>query len=324
MTGVDAATSPTAATLQEIANGVFAWLQPDGTWWINNAGAITAVGDDGTYAGGTVIVDTCATHERTHRFLDAVGAVTGSAPIAMAVNTHQHGDHTYGNSLLPRQTVIVGQSAMRAGLLADTIIDGCPPVWTPVPDWGPVTKRLPSVSVDDRLTIYAGTRLVELHHPGYAAHTSGDLVAWLPEDRILFTGDLIFNGLTPLVFMGSVSGARRSLEWLASFDPAVIVPGHGPLAVGVEIPGILAAHEGYYRLVESVAAAGLAGGLSALEAARRCDLGEFAEWADAERLVLNLHRAYADASGGEFDLLASMIDAVEFNGGPLTTHVCGR
>ena len=137
---MDADASPAAAALDEIADGVFAWVQPDGTWWINNAGAVTAVGGDGTHHGGTVIVDTCATHERTRRFLDAVERQR-AAPIAMAVNTHQHGDHTYGNSLLPRETVIIGHTAMRAGLLADTIIDGCPPVWTPVPDWGPVTRR---------------------------------------------------------------------------------------------------------------------------------------------------------------------------------------
>ena len=228
MAGVDA--SPEAAALHEIAGGVFAWVQPDGTWWVNNAGAIMAVGDDGTHAGGAVIVDTCATYERTRRFLDAVRTASGAAPITMAVNTHQHGDHTYGNSVLPRETVIIGHTAMRAGLLADTIIDGCPPVWTPVPEWGPVTKRVPSIAVHDRLTIHAGSRIVELHHPGYAAHTTGDLVAWLPEERVLFTGDLIFNGLTPLVLMGSVGGARRSLEWLQSFEPAVLVPGHGPLA----------------------------------------------------------------------------------------------
>ena len=48
-------------------------------------------------------------------FLDAVDAATGGVPIAMAANTHQHGDHTYGNSVLPRETVIIGHEAMRAG-----------------------------------------------------------------------------------------------------------------------------------------------------------------------------------------------------------------
>ena len=113
---------------------------------------------------------------------------------------------------------------------------------------------------------------------------------------MLFTGDLIFNGLTPLVFMGSVSGARRSLEWLASFEPAVVVPGHGPVAGAASIADMFDAHDRYYRLVESTAADGRRDGLSVLEAARRCDLGEFAGWADSERLVLNLHRAYADAA----------------------------
>jgi cyclase len=314
---MDVDTSPAAAALHEIVDGVFAWVQPDGTWWINNAGAVTA--RDGS---ATVVVDTCATHERTRRFLDAVAAATGAAPITIAVNTHQHGDHTYGNSLLPSETVIVGHPATRAGLLADTIIDGCPPAWTPVPDWGPVTKRIPSVTVDDHLTIHAGDRPIEVLHPGYAAHTAGDLVAWLPSDGVLFAGDLVFNGLTPLVLMGSVDGARRSLAWLASFSPSTIVPGHGPIAESSSIADVLDAHDRYYRFVEGVAIDGRRDGVAPLDAARRCDLGEFAAWADAERLVLNLHRAYADADGRELDLMAAMIDAITFNGGPLATKVC--
>ena len=55
--------------------------------------------------------------------------------------------------------------------------------------------------------------------PAIAAHTTGDLVAWLPDERVLFSGDLVFHGLTPLVFMGSVDGALRSLDWLAAFEP---------------------------------------------------------------------------------------------------------
>jgi cyclase len=319
---MDVDASPAAAALHEVAPGVHAWVQPDGTWWINNAGAIAAVGDDGTHPGGTVIVDTCATFERTQRFLAAVAVATGSAPIAMAVNTHQHGDHAYGNSLLPRETVVIGHAAMRAGLLADTIIDACPPVWSPVPEWGPVSRRVPTIEVADRLIIYAGTRVVSLHHPGHAAHTTGDLVAWLPAERVLFSGDLIFHGLTPLVMMGSVSGARRSLEWLASFDAIVLVPGHGPLVDSAAIAGVLDAHDRYYRFVESVAADARRHGLSPLEAARQCDLGEFSAWADSERLVLNLHRAYADAEGSDVDLLAAIVDAMQYHGGPLPTRVC--
>jgi cyclase len=307
--------SPAAATLHEVADDVFAWVQPDGSWWINNAGAVHA-------DGGSIVIDTCATEERTRRFLDALAAATGDDPVRMAANTHQHGDHTYGNSLLPTSAVLVGHRRMRAGLLEDRVIEGCPPVWDPVPDWGDVVRRVPDIALESGVTLYSGDRAVELHHPGEPAHTTGDVVAWVPDARVLFSGDLIFHGLTPLVFMGNVEGAIRSLEWMRSFAPEVLVPGHGPLVTAAELDDVLAAHERYYRLILATSESGLAAGETPLEAARGCDLGEFADWADGERLVLNLHRAYADATGSAMDITAAFTDAIAYNGGPLATHVC--
>lgn len=300
--------------LREVVPGVHAWVQADGTWWLNNAGAV-AGGD------GLLIVDTCATEPRTRAFLSAVATATGGAPVRMAVNTHQHGDHAYGNSLLPEETVIFGHAAMREALLTDPIIDGCPPIWTPVPDWGNVTRRVPSVAFQSEVTVYVGGRRIELRHPGYAAHTPGDVVAWLPEERVLFTGDLLFNGLTPMVLMGSLEGALKSLDWLAGFGAEHVVPGHGPLADAGDLPEVLAAHERYYRHVLDVARRGREKGLTPLAAARDAGLGEFAGWADAERLVLNVHRAYAEAAGGEVDLFAAFGDAMTWHGGPLPTSV---
>ncbi|MFC6084525.1 MBL fold metallo-hydrolase [Sphaerisporangium aureirubrum] len=312
--GTEIDTSPGAAELREIVAGVYAWVQPDGSWWINNAGAVA--GDD-----GVVLVDTCATERRTRLFLDAVATATGGATLRMAVNTHQHGDHTYGNSLLPARTVLIAHEATRAAQLADTVIDGCPPFWAPVPDWGAVTRRVADVVLRTDLTLHAGGRRVDLVHPGFAAHTAGDVVAWLPEEQVLFTGDLLFHGLTPLVFMGSVEGALRSLDWLATFGAAHVVPGHGAPAGGDALPGVLAEHERYYRFVTETAREGLRDGIGPLDAARRADLGEFAAWADAERLVLNLHRAYADAGDGELDMLAAFSDTLTWRGGPMPTSV---
>ena len=303
--GTDA--SPGAARLEEIVDGVFAWVQPDGSWWINNAGAITAVGDDGTHPGGTVVVDTCATHERTRRFLDALAAATAAAPIAMAVNTHQHGDHTYGNCLLPRETVIVGHEAMRAGLLADTIIDGCPPAWTPVPDWGPVTRRVPSIAVHDAVTLYAGTRRdrgppPRLRRPhrrrrrrlaargACAVHRRPDLPRADPA-RVHGFGR---RGTA----LARVAGRRST--------PPISCPAMARSPTRRRSPTCSTPTTATTASSSQTAADGRRDGLTPLDAATRCDLGEFAEWADAERLVLNLHRAYADADGGEFDLLAAM------------------
>lgn len=302
-----------SASLVEVAPSVYAWVQPDGSWWVNNAGAISGL-------AGTCIVDTCATDVRTANFLAAVRRATDDAPLRWAVNTHEHGDHTYGNSLLPESCALIGHEVMRTQLLADPLLEECPPAWSPVPNWGAVTRRVPSITTTSELVVHDGSRRIELRHPGFVAHTRGDLVAWLPDERVLFTGDLLFSGLTPLVFAGSVHGALRTLDWLADFGPEVVVPGHGPLISGGALSTVLAEHERYYRFILELAQR--AEGRTALEVATDVDLGEFAHWADPERVVLNLHRALAEAQGRELDVFAAVVDAGIWNGGPFTTHVC--
>ena len=308
-------TLASAAQLHELVEGVFAWVQPDGTWWINNSGAIS--GDD-----GTIIIDTCATEQRTLRFLAAVDEATEGAPIRIAANTHDHGDHTHGNCLLPEETALIAHESTRRRILRDTTIDSSPQQWDPAPDWGNVRRRAPAIVTRSGLTVYTGERRVDLLHPGHAAHTQGDLVAWLPEEHVLFTGDLVFHGLTPLVFAGSVSGALEALDWLASFGADYLVPGHGPIADESAIDSVLADHERYYRFVLETAECGRRDGLSMLETAQQVDLGEFAAWADAERLVLNLHRAQAEFTGRTLDMAQAFRDAITWNGGPLATRVC--
>ena len=177
---------PAEPAMRILADDVLAWVQPDGSWWINNAGAIIT-------SGGVILIDTCATERRTRALLGALDRATGGTRVTYAVNTHQHGDHAYGNSLLPESTVIIGHEATRAALLADPVIDGCPPFWEPVPDWGNVTRRPPTLTTSTSIVLHHGNCRVELLHPGYPAHTAGDLVAWLPAQRILFTGDLLFG-----------------------------------------------------------------------------------------------------------------------------------
>jgi cyclase len=248
-------------------------------------------------------------------------AEAGGADIRMAVNTHQHGDHTYGNSLLPSATVLIGHRLMRDSLRDDPVIDGCPPFWSPVPDWGPVRRRLPDIAVNGSLTVHHGDRRIELLHPGGPAHTTGDLAAWLPQDGVLFAGDLVFSGLTPLVFMGSVPGALAAVDWLACLEPAVVVPGHGPALTGTDIARAFDEHRRYYRWILALSDEGITHGRTPLEAAGTADLGEFGDWADPERVVLNLHRAYAERTGSEFDVMTALKDAVTWLGHPMHTYV---
>src|SRR6202140_2311549 len=202
----------------QVAERVYAYIQPDGGWWINNTGFV--LGEH------TVLcIDSCATERRTRAFLAAIDAVREGRPGArMLVNTHQHGDHTNGNCLLPDATII-GHQRCREAILSTGILrpDG---LWEPV-DWGDLEPAPPFVTFEHRLDLYVDDLRVQLQHFGTAAHTTNDVVAWIPEHRIVFTGDLVFNGGTPFVLMGSVAGSLVALDALLELDPEVIVPGHG-------------------------------------------------------------------------------------------------
>src|SRR5206468_64775 len=116
------------------------------------------------------------------------------------------------------------------------------------------------------------------------------VVAWLPEQRVLFTGDLVFNGGTPFMLMGSVVGFLEALPRLREFGAATLVPGHGPVCEPAAIDDV----ERYARFVLVVAGKARDAGVAALDAAREVDLGEFAHLHDPERIVGNLHRAMAE------------------------------
>jgi cyclase len=288
----------------EVGDGLFAYVQPDGSWWVNNTGFLVG-------SSGVVAVDTCSTERRTRGLLAAIGGVTAQ-PIRTLVNTHHHGDHTNGNCLLPGATVI-GHRHCRTGVLA-TSIGGLESVFGDV-EWGELEVSAPFVTFDERLDVHVDDTLVELHHVGTPAHTTGDVVAWVPEHGVLYSGDLVFDGGTPFVVMGSLAGSLEAVERLRTLSPTTIVPGHG----GVCGRESLDAVAGYLRFVQELAADAHAAGEAPLDAARQADLGPYAELLDAERIVGNLHRAYAELDGrppgAPIDVLAAFGDMIAYNGG---------
>ncbi len=294
---------PSPAQLIEVADQTFAYVQPDGSWWINNTGFV--VGDS-----SIVCIDACSTERRTRAFREAVMTVS-AAPISSLINTHHHGDHTYGNSLIGAAT-IVGHDNCR-----DEILNfGLPAnlgIWEPV-EWGQIELAPPTITFADRITLWSANQPVEVSFVGQAAHTSNDCLVWLPDRQVLFCGDLLFNGGTPFLLMGSVRGAIDVLRDVVARVPArTIVPGHGmPCDASLVTTTI-----GYLEFVLAAATAGLAAGLTPLETARETDLGQYSEWLDRERIVGNLHRAYRDLqpSDGAMDVYGALGDMVTYNGG---------
>jgi cyclase len=303
--------TPVEFSLVEVADGVFGYIQPDGTWMINNTGFI--VGRTGVSA-----IDACSTERRTRAFLTAIGGVT-RAPVRTLVNTHHHPDHTAGNGLFAGAAIVAHELARpEMRLLGLPHNSG---VWTDT-DYGVLELALPFLTFTDKVTLWADDLRCELLYAGGPAHTTNDIVVWIPERSVVFCGDLIFNGGTPFLLSGSVLGAIDVLEnFLAPLGARTIVPGHGPVGGPELIEPVL----GYLRFIAGLAAQGRAAGLAPLELARGADLGQYAGWSDPERTVGNLHRAYADlagpaeARGGPIDFAAALADMITYNGGrPLT------
>lgn len=295
---------------REISDGIFAYIQPDGTWWINNTGFLVGT-------RGVVSVDACSTERRTRAYRSAIAKVT-SLPVRTLINTHHHGDHTFGNYQFDTATIIAHDNARAA--MTSWGKPRSEPFWDPV-EWGDVEIELPFVTFTDELNLYVDDLACVVRHIGTPAHTTNDSVLWIPERRVLFSGDLLFHGGTPFLVQGSVSGAIVALERLEELGAETIVPGHGEVGGPDVIDTVL----GYIRFVQRVAAEGHAAGLTPLELARNTDLGEYAGLLDSERIVGNLHRAYAELDGAEpgarIDAAAALADMVAYNGGrPLTCH----
>ncbi|MER7762868.1 MBL fold metallo-hydrolase [Streptomyces sp. NPDC097619] len=298
-----------APYIVQLTPEVHAYIQPDGGWCLNNAGFVS----DG---GRTLLVDTAATERRARMLREAVLA-TGVPLPSTVVNTHHHGDHTYGNGVFTPEALVIGHEDCRREQLGAG--HQLHLIW-PRTEFGEVPVTAPVLTYRGTMTAHLGDTEVRLLHPG-VAHTTGDTVVWLPRQRIVFTGDLVFAGGTPFVPMGSLAGSLRALDLLRELDAETVVPGHGPLAD----PGAYDATERYLRFVLELAETGRAKGQTPLETARQTDLGEFAEWRESERLVANLHRAHAELDGlpegSPLDPVRVFSDMAVMNGGePVACH----
>jgi len=292
-------------SVEEVSDGIFAYIQLDGSWGLNNSGFL--VGSD-----GVTVVDTCFTERRSRMFHDAIRRQT-DLPLRTLVNTHHHGDHTHGNYVFLPAATIVGHELCRQEVIATG--HGATGLFPGV-EWGEVRIAPPFLTFEERLNLYVDDLKVELIFAG-PAHTTNDVVAWVPERKVLFAGDVVFNGGTPFVMMGSIAGSLEALERLRALGPQTIVPGHGPVCG----PEVLDGVADYLRFVREAARRGFEEGLTPLATAQRTELGRFGELLDRERLVGNLHRAYSELRGEPrgtpLALGAVVPDMIAYNGGQM-------
>jgi glyoxylase-like metal-dependent hydrolase (beta-lactamase superfamily II) len=122
------------------------------------------------------------------------------------------------------------------------------------------------------------------------AHTGGDAIAYVPTDRTVFTGDILFIDGHPVVWAGPVGNWIAACEQIAAMAVDVIVPGHGPLTDKAGVARVAQ----YLNYIRDEAKKRHEAGMGALEAARSIALDDYANWGDAERIAVNVATLYRE------------------------------
>lgn len=296
---------PYRCGLEDLGNGLYAWMQPDGSWGWSNAGFVR----DGE---ASLLVDTLFDEPLTAIMLAAIRDATGIAPddIGCLVNTHANGDHTHGNALVAQAEVIASAAAARemaelpptalaqlkaagaAGALGEAGLFFAE-IFAPF-DFTKARGRAPTRTFERRLDLRVGDKAVELHMLG-PAHTAGDVLVWVPADRTVFTGDLLFIGGTPVMWAGPVGNWLAACDRILELDALNVVPGHGPMTAAAGVRSV----QEYLRFVDQEARLRFDAGMEVEQAALDIALGEYRHWLDAERIAVNVDSLYREYRGGK-------------------------
>jgi cyclase len=229
-----------AAEVKEVADGVYAFIGDNGA---TNSGFVVT-------DAGVVVIDTQGPRKLAVELKEKIRDTAGDRPVIYAVNTHYHGDHTFGNQFFKSAVrEIIAHDYTREALISK--------------DKGHRTRfkkffgedslmgfnfTPPGLTFSKKLTLRAGGRTIELIYAG-PAHTGGDVYVFLPKEKVVFTGDLLYKGRLPWLGDGNVTGAVRACDELLSLDASVYVPGHGEVATRED----LVAYRGYLEnLIEEV------------------------------------------------------------------------
>lgn len=156
--------------------------------------------------GEVIVIDSSVTEEQG---LQVKEEAEKRGTIAYLINTHEHGDHLAGNKFFTCPKI--SSALARESILRMANLD-------------PAT--VPTMTFTDKMTLYIGEP-IELVHMG--GHCPGVAVIYFPERKLLFTGDLVFNGRMPYMGVADFPVWIAALQELETWDVDQVVPGHGPV-----------------------------------------------------------------------------------------------
>lgn len=290
--------------LQTLGNGLYAWVQGNGSWGWSNSGLI--VGEDDQ----VMVVDTLFTGRLTQDMLDAYcKAEPAAASIDVLVNTHSNGDHTFGNHLVGGARIIASEAARDEmeerpasyfksaaadpaayGVFGDFLHSYMGKTF----DFSDIEHAPPTEVFKGTKILTVGGRRIELTELG-PAHTRGDIIVHVPDARVCYTGDLVFHGGHPIMWAGPVGNWIAACDHILGLDIDVIVPGHGAVSDKAAVQGL----KDYFTHILAETTKCYKSGLTWEEAAFEIGYANFDSWLDRERVVANVATIYRELSGGK-------------------------
>lgn len=293
-------TRPYQHGLHDLGNGAFAWLQPDGGWGWSNAGLIV----DGDRS---LVVDTLFDLPLTSEMLKAMtsAAPTATREFNYLINTHSNGDHCNGNELVHGAEIIASRAC------AEELAEENPAMMATLMERAPqmgelgeffrycfddfhfegIKQTLPTRTFEGSLELNVGDKAVHLKQVG-PAHTRGDVLAHVPGDRLIYTGDILFIEGHPILWAGPVGNWIAACDYMLGLHVDTVVPGHGPIT---DKKGV-SAMRGYLVYIADEARKRFDAGMAPLEAALDISLSDYDSWGDAERIVVNVATLYKEFS----------------------------
>jgi cyclase len=291
--------------LQQVTESCFAVLNEKNRVCDANSGLVNR--------GGGLVVDTQSDLPHGRRMIELFGRVSPTLP-RRVVNTHEDGDHVWGNQLFEGAEIIAHRTvadrmprvadpgetqkllAAADGLLSRWMLGAIHPGALAIArqlredyDLHGIELVLPTTLFDERHVLDLDGTEVQVIYVG-PCHQAGDTIVHVPGERVVFAGDVIFRQCTPNGWTGTYGKWLETLDFIIALDPEVIVPGHGPVC-GIEGAMEMKAYLDYVR-EESKRCFEL--GLTSLAAAKRIGWGPYGEWHAPARLWANVERAYRE------------------------------
>jgi len=206
------------------AEGLFELGTPLNQNFISNAGVVVA-------PKGVVVIDALGSPALAQRLIGAIKEITDK-PITHVIVTHYHADHVYGlQAFRDIGATIIAQEEGKVYLTSDTARLRLEISREELAPWIDDQTQLQAADqwVSDDQTVMLSGWAFDLIKVG-PAHTPDDLAVYVPEQKVLFAGDLMFQGRIPFVGNADSAGWISSLNRLLTIEPAVVVPGHGPFS----------------------------------------------------------------------------------------------